>query len=161
MTTVEKKLNLLLELALAEDEESRAKIRKTIASQFVPSTGRENQDAAIRRSVESMCLRLGVPCHILGRAYLMTGLAMVVKNYDLVYDITKGFYTTVAGYHGTTASRVERAIRHAIEVTWTRADPDVLAEVFGNTIAADKGKPTNSEFVARVALTIRDELGIQ
>ena len=80
---------------------------------------------------------------------------MVVDNLDIVNSITKELYPTVAKDFNTTPSRVERAIRHAIEVAWDRGDPDVLNDFFGYTIANAKGKPTNSEFIAMIADKLR------
>lgn len=98
---------------------------------------------------------LGVPAHIKGYHYLRTAIMMVVKDMDLLNYITKELYPEIAKAYQTTSSRVERAIRHSIEVAWTRGKPQVMNEVFGYTINTGKGKPTNSEFIAMVADKIR------
>lgn len=98
---------------------------------------------------------LGVPAHIKGYHYLRTAIMMVVKDMDLLNYITKELYPEIAKTYQTTSSRVERAIRHSIEVAWTRGKPQTMNEVFGYTINTGKGKPTNSEFIAMVADRIR------
>ncbi len=99
--------------------------------------------------------QLGVPAHIKGYQYIRDAITMVIDDMDTINSITKLLYPTVAKHFGTTASRVERAIRHAIEVAWDRGNPDVLNELFGYTILGSKGKPTNSEFIALIADKIR------
>ena len=83
---------------------------------------------------------------------------MVIEDMDAINSITKVLYPTVARHYNTTPSRVERAIRHAIEVAWDRGNPDVLNDLFGYTITSSKGKPTNSEFIAMIADKIRLEM---
>lgn len=108
-------------------------------------------DAAIRQ----VLLDLGVPDHILGQRYLVTALTIAAKDQTAVDAITGYLYPTVAEQYNTTGSRVERAIRHAIEVAWDRGDLEVLAKYFGNTVSGTKGKPTNSEFIARISNVVR------
>lgn len=102
--------------------------------------------------------QLGVPAHIKGYQYIRDAITMVIEDMDTINSITKYLYPTVAKHYNTTASRVERAIRHAIEVAWDRGNPDVLNELFGYTIQGSKGKPTNSEFIALIADKIRLEM---
>lgn len=99
--------------------------------------------------------KVGVPAHIKGYQYIRDAISMVIDDMDTINSITKYLYPTVAKHYNTTASRVERAIRHAIEVAWDRGNPDVLNELFGYTILGSKGKPTNSEFIALIADKIR------
>lgn len=94
---------------------------------------------------------IGVPAHIKGYKYLREAILQAIKKPESVETITKLLYPSVAQTFQTTSSRVERAIRHAIEVAWDRGDVDALAEYFGNTVSLSKGKPTNSEFIALVA----------
>lgn len=98
---------------------------------------------------------LGLPAHIKGYQYIRTAIMMVVNNMELLNYITKQLYPDIAKQYGSTASRVERAIRHSIEVAWTRGRPETMNEIFGYTIDTGKGKPTNSEFIAMVADRIR------
>lgn len=98
---------------------------------------------------------LGVPAHIKGYQYVRTAIMMVVENMELLNYITKQLYPVIAKKYSTTSSRVERAIRHSIEVAWSRGRPETMNKVFGYTIDTEKGKPTNSEFIAMVADKIR------
>lgn len=98
---------------------------------------------------------IGIPAHIKGYQYLRHSIMLVIENLDVINSITKKLYPTVASDFNTTASRVERAIRHAIEVAWDRGDTDVINSIFGYTVANSKGKPTNSEFIAMIADRLR------
>ena len=104
-----------------------------------------------------MIHEIGVPAHIKGYQYLRDAIIMSVKDMDLLNSITKILYPTIAKMHQTTPSRVERAIRHAIEVAWSRGKMDTIDELFGYTVSNGKGKPTNSEFIALIADRIRLE----
>jgi len=104
--------------------------------------------------------QLGVPAHIKGYQYIRDAITMVIDDMETINSITKLLYPTVAKHYNTTASRVERAIRHAIEVAWDRGNPDVLNELFGYTILGSKGKPTNSEFIALIADKIRLDMKV-
>lgn len=99
--------------------------------------------------------QIGVPAHIKGYQYVREAIRLTVENPDMINSVTKILYPTVAKSHKSTASRVERAIRHAIEVAWDRGDVDVLNSYFGYTIQSQRGKPTNSEFVAMISDKIR------
>ena len=94
---------------------------------------------------------IGVPAHIKGYHYIRDAISLCIQNSEMLGSVTKMLYPTVARMHGTTASRVERAIRHAIEVAWDRGDIEVLNSYFGYTVNALRGKPTNSEFIAMIA----------
>lgn len=107
--------------------------------------------------VTDMIHEIGIPAHIKGYHYLRDAIIMAVEDMDVLNAITKVLYPTVAKMHQTTASRVERAIRHAIEVAWSRGKLDTLDNLFGYTVSNGKGKPTNSEFIALIADTIRLE----
>ena len=105
--------------------------------------------------VSDIMRQIGVPAHIKGYQYLRTSIILCVNDSEMLGSVTKILYPTVAKQYGTTASRVERAIRHAIEVAWDRGDVDVLSSFFGYTIQAQRGKPTNSEFIAMIADKIK------
>jgi len=105
--------------------------------------------------VTEIILQIGVPAHIKGYHYLRDSIMLAVDDPDIINSITKLLYPTVAKKNGTTSSRVERAIRHAIEVAWDRGDVDVLNSYFGYTIHNLRGKPTNSEFIAMIADKLR------
>ena len=99
--------------------------------------------------------QIGVPAHIKGYQYLRTAILMTIEDNEIINSVTKILYPTVAKKYQTTTSRVERAIRHAIEVAWDRGDVDVLNSYFGYTIQNSRGKPTNSEFIAMIADNLR------
>jgi len=99
--------------------------------------------------------QIGVPAHIKGYHYLRDSIILATSKPDIINSVTKQLYPAVAKKNGTTPSRVERAIRHAIEVAWDRGDTEVLNSFFGYTIANSKGKPTNSEFIAMIADKLR------
>ena len=99
--------------------------------------------------------QIGIPAHIKGYQYLRTAILMTIEDTDIINSVTKILYPTVAKKYATTTSRVERAIRHAIEVAWDRGDVDTLNSYFGYTIQNSRGKPTNSEFIAMIADNLR------
>ena len=99
--------------------------------------------------------QIGVPAHIKGYQYLRTAILMTIEDNDIINSVTKILYPTVAKKYQTTTSRVERAIRHAIEVAWDRGDVDTLNSYFGYTIQNNRGTPTNSEFIAMIADNLR------
>lgn len=111
--------------------------------------------------ITNMIHEIGVPAHIKGYQYLRDSIMMAVYDMDILNSITKQLYPTIAEKFSTTPSRVERAIRHAIEVAWGRGKMDTIDALFGYTVHAGKGKPTNSEFIALIADKIRLEYGSQ
>lgn len=115
-------------------------------------------DSELELMITEIIHQIGVPAHIKGYHYLREAIILSVKNSETVNSVTKLLYPTVAKTYSTTASRVERAIRHAIEVAWDRGDIDVLNSYFGYTIQNDRGKPTNSEFIAMISDKLRLKL---
>ncbi len=111
----------------------------------------------LEADVTDIIHEIGVPAHIKGYQYLRDAIIMSVENREVINSITKILYPTIAKLNKTTPSRVERAIRHAIEVAWSRGKMDTIDELFGYTISTGKGKPTNSEFIALIADKIRLE----
>ena len=101
--------------------------------------------------VSQIMHQIGVPAHIRGYQYLREAIILSIRNSEMISSVTKILYPTVAKHFKTTPSRVERAIRHAIEVAWDRGDVDVLSSYFGYTIQNERGKPTNSEFIAMIS----------
>jgi len=99
--------------------------------------------------------QIGVPAHIKGYQYLRSAILMTIRDNDVINSVTKVLYPSVAKKYQTTTSRVERAIRHAIEVAWDRGDVDTLNSYFGYTVQNNRGKPTNSEFIAMIADNLR------
>lgn len=109
----------------------------------------------LEKDVTDMIHEIGVPAHIKGYQYLREAIMMSVEDVEMLGSITKVLYPTIAKNYQTTPSRVERAIRHAIEVAWSRGRMETLDALFGYTINTGKGKPTNSEFIALIADKIR------
>ncbi len=109
----------------------------------------------LEKDVTDMIHEIGVPAHIKGYQYLREAIMMSVEDVEMLGSITKVLYPTIAKKYQTTPSRVERAIRHAIEVAWSRGRMETLDALFGYTINTGKGKPTNSEFIALIADKIR------
>jgi len=116
--------------------------------------------ANLEKIVTNVMHELGVPAHIKGYAYLREAILMSINNMDIINSVTKDLYPTLARKYGTTPSRIERAIRHAIEVAWNRGKIETINKFFGYTISSAKGKPTNSEFIAMIADKLRLELNI-
>ncbi|MBR2474090.1 MAG: sporulation transcription factor Spo0A [Clostridia bacterium] len=111
--------------------------------------------AELESQVTKVIHQIGVPAHIKGYQYLRTAILMTINDNDIINSVTKILYPSVAKQYKTTSSRVERAIRHAIEVAWDRGDVDTLNSYFGYTIQTSRGKPTNSEFIAMIADNLR------
>jgi two-component system response regulator (stage 0 sporulation protein A) len=114
----------------------------------------------LESAITNVIHEIGVPAHIKGYVYLREAITMVVNNLELLSAVTKELYPSISRKFNTTPSRVERAIRHAIEVAWARGRVDVINNLFGYTIHNVKGKPTNSEFIAMIADKLRIELKI-
>lgn len=108
-------------------------------------------------SVTKILHELGVPSHIKGYQYIREGILLIYNNPEIIGGITKELYPEIANKYDTTVSRVERAIRHAIEVSWNRGDWELMEEIFGHSVDIDKAKPTNSEFIVTVADKLRLE----
>lgn len=127
-------------------------------SQFVNIIEEDEDDKGqLEITVTNIIHEIGVPAHIKGYQYLRSSIMMAVEDMDILNSITKQLYPSIAKEYDTTPSRVERAIRHAIEVAWGRGKMDTIHELFGYTVSAGKGKPTNSEFIALIADKIRLE----
>jgi two-component system response regulator (stage 0 sporulation protein A) len=129
-------------------------LRKRLATGAV---GKAQVKPNLDASITNMIHEVGVPAHIKGYQYLRDAIVMVYNNIELLSAVTKSLYPAIADKYRTTPSRVERAIRHAIEVAWTRGNIDSISHLFGYTINISKAKPTNSEFIAMVADKLRIE----
>jgi two-component system response regulator (stage 0 sporulation protein A) len=123
-------------------------------------SGISAQPKNLEVEVTNIMHEIGVPAHIKGYQYLRDAIMMVVKDLDIINSITKQLYPSIAREYNTTPSRVERAIRHAIEVAWSRGQVEAIDALFGYTVSLGKGKPTNSEFIALVADKLRLELKV-
>ena len=132
-----------------------ASLSKNRASNLVAEPTDADKTPDIETQVTKIIHQIGVPAHIKGYQYLRTAILLTVKDSDIINSVTKILYPSVAKKYQTTTSRVERAIRHAIEVAWDRGDVDTLNSYFGYTIQNNRGKPTNSEFIAMIADNLR------
>ncbi len=121
------------------------------------STENKKSKKSLDASITSIIHEIGVPAHIKGYLYLREAISMVYNDIELLGSITKVLYPDIAKKYNTTASRVERAIRHAIEVAWSRGNIESISNLFGYTVSMSKAKPTNSEFIAMVADKLRLE----
>ncbi len=134
-------------------------IAKDMKPQYIEiSSDNTKSEENLEALVTNIIHEVGVPAHIKGYQYLREAIMMVVNDIDVINQITKSLYPQIARKFNTTPSRVERAIRHAIEVAWGRGQQEVVENIFGYTISAAKGKPTNSEFIAMIADKLRLEL---
>ncbi len=134
-------------------------IGREIKGQYIDIAPEKKKDQdSLEALVTNIIHEVGVPAHIKGYQYLREAIMMVIKDTDVINQITKQLYPEIAGRYHTTPSRVERAIRHAIEVAWGRGEQGTVENIFGYTVSATKGKPTNSEFIAMIADKLRLEL---
>ena len=118
---------------------------------FAKAAPADEHASSLKNMVTSVIHEIGVPAHIKGYQYLREAIMITVNDMEVINAVTKVLYPAVAKRFGTTPSRVERAIRHAIEVAWDRGDLETLQKYFGYTVSNAKGKPTNSEFIAMIA----------
>ena len=143
----DKEFQIMITVPSAKTENAQVQAQK------VEKSREESHD--LEQDVTNMIHEIGVPAHIKGYQYLREAIMMSVENPAMISSITKILYPTIAKRFQTTPSRVERAIRHAIEVAWSRGRMETLDALFGYTIDTGKGKPTNSEFIALIADKIR------
>ena len=147
-------LNERLDMLFPETDTEEKKGR--IFSKRTPRS-REDLEFELERRITSVISEIGIPAHIKGYQYLRNAIMMSIESPDAINAVTKIIYPTIAKSYETSPSRVERAIRHAIEVAWSRGNIDTLDSLFGYTVDDSRGKPTNSEFIAIVADFIRLE----
>lgn len=132
-------------------------LNSTVRNNLGIGSSRQNQYRNLDARITNIIHEIGVPAHIKGYLYLREAITMVYNNLELLGSITKILYPDIAKKYNTTASRVERAIRHAIEVAWSRGNIESINKMFGYTVSTTKAKPTNSEFIAMVADKLRLE----
>lgn len=157
MTNMEKQIDLLVRYATTDDEELKKQLRDELAA-TIQKNPEEPVDILAHKledTTEALLDEVGVPHHLLGRNYIVTAIHLITVDPDHIHQITDLLYPAIAVRHDTTASRVERAIRHAIESAWDRGNYGVLKERFGNTVDRNKGKPTNSQFLAACDKIVR------
>lgn len=154
MVQYKKQLDAVMRCLTAETEEDRKNAQQEIRELLdgaERTAGKQDAETLVR----DILVDIGVPEHLVGHPYLVAAICAAVEDGTCLKKITSDLYHMVATTYGTTPSRVERSIRHAIEVAWDRCDPDVMQHYFGNTVSSAKGKTTNSEFIARVANVVR------
>lgn len=133
------------------------RIRQLASNNYIPKRVLQVKAKSLDVEVTNIIHQIGVPAHIKGYLYLREAILMVIHDVDLLGAVTKELYPLIGEKYNTTPSRVERAIRHAIEVAWSRGNVDVVNSLFGYTIDVNRGKPTNSEFIAMIADKLRVE----
>lgn len=152
-------MNLLVDRIkeLCNENDRIASVNKPI----IPGLeGKQRSNISLEVRITDIIHEIGVPAHVKGYFYLREAIGLVVNNIDLLGAVTKELYPNVATKYSTTPSRVERAIRHAIEIAWNRGSIETINNLFGYTIHSQKGKPTNSEFIALIADKLRMELKV-
>ena len=155
MRDLELQVDTLMRLCTAETLSEQAQVKRELRQLMAyPQLTRKDPEYLVRQ----ILLEMGTPDHLVGHPYVVEAVLMAVENRYYINNITFGLYPQIAAKFDTTASRVERGIRHLIEVTWIRGDMDVLCGYFGNTVSPDRGKPTNGEFIARLSNIVREQL---
>lgn len=157
MTTLEKKIDALYRIVTAENDENKSLALKEARDIFRDNTPID-KTKLVKRRTEEILSSIGVRESLSGYDALVLSISMVVNNPALRYAITKELYPAVAHKLGSTSSRVDRCIRHAIETVFDRCDTEEISKFFGNSVSLHKGKPTNSEFIAKVAHKVRREI---
>ena len=156
---IELLIKRIRELKYYKPNNNNSFVGRELKSQYIATAkSNDNSEENLEALVTNLIHEVGVPAHIKGYQYLREAIIMVVNDIDVINQITKSLYPQIAHKFSTTPSRVERAIRHAIEVAWGRGQQDAVENIFGYTISAAKGKPTNSEFIAMIADKLRLEL---
>lgn len=156
---IELLIKRIRELKFYKPNQKNNFIGREIKPQYIEISNNEAKtEDHLEALVTNLIHEVGVPAHIKGYQYLREAIMMVVNDIDVINQITKSLYPQIARKYSTTPSRVERAIRHAIEVAWGRGEQEAVQNIFGYTISAAKGKPTNSEFIAMIADKLRLEL---
>ncbi len=157
MEVFTKRIRQMFNNTISSDE-----TKKTISLMETPEIKvNKKEPMDLEAEITNIIHEIGVPAHIKGYMYLREAITMVVGDMELLSAVTKELYPSIAKKYNTTASRVERAIRHAIEVAWGRGQVEAINKLFGYTVHNDKGKPTNSEFIAMVAdkLRLKNKVG--
>ena len=150
MRTLEQKVDGLVRCCVAESEQARRHYQANLQSMLTDAASTD-----LRGSIDRALSDLGIPSHLLGYAYLQTAIDLVVRQPEAAYAVTGCVYPGVAMQYGTTAQLVERAIRHAVERGWSRCDEAMREMYFGGKIRSARQKPTNAEFIARIANLVR------
>lgn len=151
---IEQKVNAIMRYIVAETREEKNLAISEIKN-IMGQPAETEKSVNIEEVIDSILTEIGMPCHLIGYNYIVYAIKISIENPDVLNSIVFGLYQTVAMKYDTAASRVERGIRSAIESAWNRTNFDVIEKYFGNTISFTKGKPTNSEFIARMANIVK------
>jgi two-component system response regulator (stage 0 sporulation protein A) len=155
---MEQKLDAVLRYLTADNDEQKALALEEMEDLLAAGSDDTPLERNLEEEIEQVMLVLGIPEKLKGYELMATALKLTVENPSATQALTSFLYPKVAELHQDTASRAERAIRHTIEVAWERCDQETLERYFGNTVAPSKGKPTNGEFIARIASVIRKRI---
>ena len=156
MKILEMQVDALMRLCAAERESDKRQAREELRRLMdARQTTFVSDPEYLAREI---LLELGAPDHLIGHPFMVQAIVLVVEDRTYINNITFGLYPQLAAQFDTTASRVERALRHLIEVTWSRGNLEVLDRYFGNTVSMEKGKPTNGEFIARMSNVVKQRL---
>lgn len=158
MTTIEQKINALANVLLAEDEESRKIARMALRSAMRLKEPEPIVSSDTEQAIHDFFSEIGAPPHVIGYRYAVYGLQLVLNKPEYLESVTCSFYPAIAMHFDTTATRVERALRHLLEMTFSNLSSDAIIKHFGNVIPLDKDKPTNACFFARSAIIMRSRL---
>lgn len=158
MNNLEKKIDLLVSLALAEDDETRESLKGALFRAVMSEDATTPRSHTVKSEVCALMQEIGVRSSLRGYDAVVLAVCLVVNDPNLRYGITTNLYPAVAKEIGSSSIRVERCIRHAIETAWDGGDLEVFEKYFGNTVSRHRGKPTNSEFISQMAHHIRQRL---
>lgn len=156
MIILEKQVNALMRLCVAEKDDDRERVREEVRSMLEIRKAPLSLDPEYL--IRNMLMELGAPDHLSGHPIVIQAVLLVLRDQTYIKSITTSLYPHLALLFDSTSARVERAIRHLIEVTWTRGDLAVQNRYFGNSVSASCGKPTNSQFIARMANIVRQQM---
>lgn len=148
MVTLENKIDIILRYIATDDETLKAQLREEASNALLTDTTPAHISPDIDDVIEDLLKEIGIPCHLKGHEHLCCAIKLCYSDKKYIEQITKELYPTVSVRCDTTSTRVERAIRHAIECVWNTRDIDNATVIFGNTLAINKGKPTNGEFLS-------------
>lgn len=154
---IDQKVNAIMRYIVAESEKEKKNAMEKI-KRIIEPVEMENYNKNVEDVISDILVELGMPSHIRGYRYTVYAIKIATENPDILYSITNKLYPAIAERYGTTATRCERSIRHAIECAWDRGDLDVIKKYFGNTVSLTRGKPTNSEFIARMANIVKRKI---
>lgn len=157
MSTLEEKVDMLIRYCIADSEAARLRCRVDLCH---AATG-GLQEREVSHLIEESLVELAVPAHLLGYGYLCTAIALAVQDPETVHYITGLLYPNVAKSHGATPQMVERAVRHAIQCGWDQCDHGVRQRYFGPAVKTNSTKPTNSQYIARLANRIRYQIAAE